>query len=144
MLTRSIFTGFCCTKTSGNNERGQTNSTTNTEKFGRQEAAYFTLHHNLDLSRLNNIETIRLVALWRERERQFKVVCTVTIRYNTQLLDILLTCVMMRSLSENCFAPKTSTSFILSVAWRVKMRRGRLNMCHFLCNQLNLFFCCES
>lgn len=27
---------------------------------------------------------------------------------------------MMRSLSENCFAPNTSTSFILSVAWRKK------------------------
>lgn len=32
-------------------------------------------------------------------------------------LDITLTCVMMRSLSENCFAPNTSTSFILSVTW---------------------------
>lgn len=27
---------------------------------------------------------------------------------------------MMRSLSKNCFAPNTSTSFILSVAWREK------------------------
>lgn len=34
----------------------------------RKEEAYFTLHHNLDLSRLNNIETISLVALWKERE----------------------------------------------------------------------------
>lgn len=75
--------------------------------------------------------------------KQFKVVCTLTIWYNIQLLDIHLTCVMMRSLSENCFAPKTSTSFILSVTWRVKMGHDRLNMCHFLCNQINLFFCCE-
>lgn len=30
---------------------------------------------------------------------------------------LVVTCVMMRSPSVNCFTPNTSTIFILSVAW---------------------------
>ena len=96
------------------------------EREREREGTHFALHHDLDFSRLHDVETLGPVSLRRrEEETQTQSVSRLTdgavngepggadVRRGTSLL----TCMMMRSPSENCFMPNTSTIFILSDSW---------------------------
>lgn len=102
----------------------------------RSWASYFTLHHDLDLPRLYNVETISFVSLRRKKRHLYIYAlyeckdlqrCSVKLH----LINASLTCVMIRSASVNCFAPNTSTSFILSVAWKERRQtfKGKWQYC---------------